>query len=370
MVTTHEHAAAVAERFAIPGDFVGAEPFGSGHINDTYAATFDQGGTRVRYILQRVNHQIFKDVPALMENMLRVTRHAAAKLCAAGCRDITRRVLTVIPARDGAGYVRDASGNFWRSLVFIEHARTHDRVRDARQAYEAARAFGEFQTLLADLPGERLHETIPQFHHTRSRFDRLVDAIAADSSGRVRNAGPEIEFFLSREPISDVLLDLLAAGEIPERATHNDTKLNNVLIDDTTGTGVCVVDLDTVMPGLALYDFGDLVRTSTSPALEDEPDVSHVTMQLPMFEALVAGYLSAAGQVLNARETALLPFAGKLITFETGCRFLTDYLQGDVYFKVKQPDHNLVRCRTQIALVESIEAQEAAMQAVVTACAS
>ena len=275
------------------------------------------------------------------------------------------RALRLIPCVDGLPYYRDSKGHFWRTYDFVENAQTYDRVTNAAQAYEAAYAFGEFQELLADLPAPRLHETIPGFHHTPKRFETFQKAVGENKAGRARNIQSEIDFFLSHEPMVNVLLDEHARGTIPERVTHNDTKLNNVMLDDATGRGVCVIDLDTVMPGLALYDFGDLVRTSTSPALEDELDLSKVTMQMPMFEALVNGYLASAGRFLTDAEKQFLPFSGKLITYEIGLRFLTDYLEGDVYFKTKRPHHNLDRARTQMALVQSIEVQESAMNAVV-----
>jgi Ser/Thr protein kinase RdoA (MazF antagonist) len=249
--------------------------------------------------------------------------------------------------------------------VFVERATGHDVIRNADQAFQAAKAFGAFQALLADLPGERLVETIPDFHHTPSRYAAFAAALAKDTHGRAREAAAEIAFAQARAGEVGLIVDAMARGEIPERVTHNDTKLNNVLLDNETQEGICVIDLDTVMPGSALYDFGDLVRTSTSPAAEDEVDLSKVRMQLPMFEALVRGYLASAGGFLTPRERALLPFAGKLITFEIGLRFLTDWLEGDVYFKVKRPRHNLDRLRTQFKLVESIEAQLPAMQALV-----
>jgi aminoglycoside phosphotransferase (APT) family kinase protein len=246
---------------------------------------------------------------------------------------------------------------------FITNAHTHDVIRSPEQAYQAAHAFGLFQCQLADLPGGRLHETIPNFHNTPARFANFARALAEDVCGRAQEAAPEIGFALAHENLAGVLLDLNARGDIPERVTHNDTKINNVMLDDATGKGICVIDLDTVMPGLALYDFGDLVRTSTSPAAEDETDLGKVAMQMPMYQALVAGYLDAAGGVLTPTEKAHLAFSGKLITLEIGIRFLTDFLQGDVYFKTKRPRHNLDRCRTQFALVTDIERQEDAMNA-------
>jgi len=322
----------------------------------------EQAGQPVRYILQRINERIFKNVPALMENIERVTWHANRAAALAKPVD-SRRALTLVHSREGAAWHRDAHGSFWRCYLFIAKARTYDVVENPRQAYEAARAFGEFQRLLVDLPGGRLNETIPGFHDTRRRFETLQQAIATDRMGRAATVRAEIEFALNHESIVDVLLGLLARGKIPERITHNDTKFNNVMLDDATSRGVCVIDLDTVMPGLALYDFGDMVRSATNAAAEDEPDASKVSMRMDIFEGLLTGYAASAGAFLNAAERAHLVFSGKLITYEIGLRFLTDYLEGDVYFKIKRPEHNLHRCRTQFALVRSIEQQEAAMQA-------
>jgi aminoglycoside phosphotransferase (APT) family kinase protein len=233
------------------------------------------------------------------------------------------------------------------------------------QAREAARAFGEFQAQLSDLPGSRLHETIPNFHHTRSRFEALRAAIAADVRGRVAEVRDEIAFATARESDTDVLLGLLARGDVRERITHNDTKINNVMLDDRTGQGVAVIDLDTVMPGLALYDFGEMVRTSASSTAEDDPVPARMQVRLPLFRALVGGYLETAGGVLNAVERAHLGFAGKMMTYENGIRFLTDYLQGDTYYRIKHPAHNLERCRTQFALVRSIEENSVEMRRIV-----
>ena len=346
---------AIAHEFALLGEFLGAEPYGSGHINDTYRLAYQQAGVPVRYILQRINHHIFRNPGALMENIQRVTGHLAAK--SKGRPDAQRRVLTLVPTRSGGGWHVDADGNHWRVYLFIENGRTYDAVESPGQAFQAAKAFGEFQGLLADLPAPRLHDTIPDFHHTPKRFEALLAAIREDAAGRAELCQPEIEFALARESVTGVLPD----ANLPERVTHNDTKLSNVILDEASGDGLCVIDLDTVMPGLALYDFGDMVRTTTSPAKEDERDLSKITMQFPMFEALVRGYLSAAGGFLTPREKELLVFSGKLITFEVGIRFLTDFLAGDVYFKVHREGHNLDRCRTQFRLVESIEQQEEPM---------
>lgn len=355
----------IIPRFQIPGAYLESRPYGSGHINDTFVAACSHAGTRVRYILQRVNERIFQQAEDLMENIQRVTEAAAEQLLAEGVIDPTRRTLKLIPGRDGRPFVRDDEGRLWRCYLFLEGARTFDIIQNTGQAYEVARAFGGFQKLAAGLDGPRLHETIPNFHNTRARFNRLRDIVDADPVGRVAEVRAEWNFFSAREEIVDVLLDSQQRSEIPERITHNDTKLNNVMIDDASGEGICVIDLDTVMPGLALYDFGDMVRTATSPAPEDEIDVSKVGMQMPMFEALVRGYLSTAKAFLVEGEINHLAFSGKLITLEIGIRFLTDYLEGDVYFKTKRPGHNLDRCRTQMALVRSIEEQEVAMNTIV-----
>jgi Ser/Thr protein kinase RdoA (MazF antagonist) len=346
---------AVGRQFQIYGDFVSAEPYGSGHINDTYCVTFDQGGTQIRYIFQRINHNVFKNPVALMENIRRVTNHLAEKSIQE--RDRSRRVLALISARDGHFFHCDTEGEYWRAYVFIEKARTYDAVESPRQAFEAAKTFGRFQMLLADLPTPRLHDTVLDFHHTPKRFAALERAIQTDAVNRAKFAKPEIEFALKRKSVTDVLIN---AG-LPERVTHNDTKFNNVMLDDTTGEGICVIDLDTVMSGFALYDFGDMVRTTTSPVREDERDLSKVTMQFPMFEALVRGYLASTSGFLTLAEKQFLAFSGKLITFEIGLRFLADFLAGDSYFKVHREHHNLDRCRTQFKLVESMEQQEKQM---------
>jgi len=355
-MSNEQDAGAAARQFQIGGEFLSAARYGSGHINDTYCVVYEQAGVEARFIVQRVNSNIFKNPAALMENIQRVTSHLAAQ--AAGEPESERRVLTLILARDGRAWHVDAEGNYWRAYRFIEGARTYDAVESAEQAYEAAKAFGRFQQMLASLPAPRLHETIPDFHNTPKRFRSLEQAIAADAAGRAKLAGREIEFALARKSMAGVLMD----ANLPERVTHNDTKFSNVLLDDVTGEGICVVDLDTVMPGLALYDFGDMVRTTTSPAMEDERDLSKVTMQFAMFEALVRGYLQAAGGFLTKAEKQHLAFSGKLITFEQGIRFLTDYLAGDTYYKVQREGQNLDRCRTQFKLIKSIEEQEDKME--------
>jgi len=355
----------ISNLFDLRGDFVHGHVYGSGHINDTYCVWVDQSGLRVRYILQRINHNIFKQPVTLMNNVARVTAHAIALLQEEGNKEAYRRTLTLVPTRDGKPFAQDSEGNVWRVYPFIERARGYDIIENLGQAEQAAKAFGAFQKLGASLPGEPLEETIPNFHNTTWRLQNLKNAIAADKLGRAASVQKEIEFFLAREADATKVVSLLESGELPVRVTHNDTKLNNVLLDDVSGEGVCVIDLDTTMPGSAIYDFGDMIRTATSPAAEDEKDLSKVTMRMEYFDALVKGYLSSANAFLTDLERSLLAFSGKLLTLECGMRFLTDYLEGDVYFKIKHEHHNLDRCRTQIALVESIEAQLPAMEALV-----
>jgi Ser/Thr protein kinase RdoA (MazF antagonist) len=350
---------AVLRHFCIDGTFVDATSHGSGHINHSYRVSFDEGGSTRRFLLQRLNTGIFKQPELLMDNMQRVTSHLAARLVSQP--DAERRVLTLVPTHEGQTWHRDAGGSIWRVFVFIENALSYDSIALPNQAFEAAKAFGSFQQALADLPAPRLHETIPAFHDTPKRFRDFEESAATDIAHRALLAGAEIGFAFSRRSITSVLLD----AKLPERVTHNDTKLNNVMFDATSGEALCVVDLDTVMPGLALYDFGDMVRTATSSTAEDEEDLSRVAMQFPLFAALARGYLTSASGFLTHVEKALLPTCGKVIAFEQGIRFLNDYLRGDIYYKVTRTGQNLDRCRTQFKLVESIEQQEGEMEQLV-----
>jgi hypothetical protein len=351
--------AGVMRHFQIDGELEGVAPYGSGHINDTSCAVFRQSRGTTRFILQRINTHVFPNPEALMENIQRVTEHLAAQV--AHDPSAARRVLTLILTRDGRPFYRDAEGGCWRIYRLVEGAHTYNTAGGPERAIEAAKAFGQFQKMLVDLPGPRLHDILPGFHNTPKRFDAFERVLAEDPVGRAESVRSEIDFALVRKSAAGVLLD----ANLPERVTHNDTKLNNVLFDDTTGEGICVIDLDTTMPGLALYDFGDMVRTATSPVDEDERDLDRVEMHFPMFEALVRGYLSSAGSFLTDAEKRNLAVAGELITFEQGIRFLTDYLAGDTYYKVSRAEQNLDRCRTQFRLVESIERQEEAMNALI-----
>jgi Ser/Thr protein kinase RdoA (MazF antagonist) len=350
---------AIGRSFSIHGEFHSAEPFGSGHINDTYRVAYDQAGVQMRYVFQRINRNIFKDPHALMQNVRRVTAHLAAKV--AGESDAGRRTLTLVPTRSGEWFHEDSIGECWRVYVFIERARTLDLLESPEQAFKAAQAFGKFQSQLADLPAPRLNVTIPDFHNTPKRFAAFEAAVAADPAGRAQMARVEIDFALRHRGLCGVLLE----ANLPERVTHNDTKFNNVLLDDATDDGICVIDLDTVMPGMALYDFGDMVRSGANAAGEDERDLAKVALKFPMFEAITRGYLSAAGAFLTKRERQFLTVAAQLITFELGIRFLTDFLSGDTYFKVHREGHNLDRCRVQLKLVDSMNQQEDRMQKLV-----
>jgi Ser/Thr protein kinase RdoA (MazF antagonist) len=355
----------VTRQFQIPGRLAGVRPLGSGHINDTFAVTFERDRAPATYVFQRINRQVFRYPVAMMENIARVTDHVRARLKSAGADGISRRVLTVIPATDGGRCHKDDDGEYWRVYNFIDGARTCDTVESPEQAYQAARAFGAFQSMLVDLPGAVLHETIPDFHDGPRRMDRFREALEADALDRARGAAHEIDFAIEHVWIFDVLPKLVATGEIPVITTHNDTKINNVLLDNATGEGICVIDLDTVMPGLSLYDFGDLARTTISPATEDERDLSKIVIELPCFDAIARGYLATAGAFLSRVEREHMVLSAKMMTLIMGLRFLTDYLVGDTYYKTRREDHNLDRCRAQFALVRAIAQHEEQMNALV-----
>ena len=347
--------ASVMTQYDWRGEVTDALPWGSGHINDTIRITVMQGGHQVHYILQRINTNIFPDVAALMSNIALVTDFVRKAAIEADSNDVSRATLTLVPSRKNTLYVRDDAGNYWRCYTFIERAHTCDVVSSPDQCREAGRAFGKFQYLLRALPGNKLAETIKDFHNTPKRMEKFKAVLAADKFGRAKDCQAEIAFALAHEQECGIVTAKLANGELPLRVTHNDTKINNVMLDDITGHGTCVIDLDTVMPGSVLYDFGDEIRTSTSDAAEDERDLSKVQFRMEFFKALLEGYLSEAAAFLTPEERRLLPFSGRLLTFETGLRFLTDYLEGDVYFKIHRENHNLDRCRTQFELVRQME---------------
>jgi thiamine kinase-like enzyme len=352
----------IAENFNLDGKLIRHESFGSGHINDTYCLTCEKDSRQTHYILQRINHEVFKNPPEMMENIRRVTNHIHRKLQEQQNK-LTSRQLVVISTKDDTDFYLDDHGNYWRLYNRIENAITYDTIESPELAYEAARMFGWFAAMLTDLPGPPLHETIPDFHTTPKRFKTFLEVLQQDPHNRAKEVRPEIDFVLENANICDVLLNHVSKGEIPIRITHNDTKINNVLLDATTHKGVCVIDLDTVMPGLSLYDFGDMVRTATNPAEEDERDLSKVAMRMPIFEMLLKGFAEETHTFLTPAEKKNMVLAGKLITFEQMIRFLSDHLTGDVYYKIHREGHNLDRCRTQMKMVQSITAQQEQMNA-------
>jgi len=355
-------------RFDIPGTFLKAAPYGAGHINDTFLGEYDQEGRRVRYVHQRINRKVFPNPVAIMENIHRVVEHLRGKMASRPPVERERRILTLVPARNGASFWTDDGGEIWRTYRFIEGARSLDVPESPRQVYEAARAFAGFQRMLMDLPGPPLGETIPHFHDTPRRLEALRTAISGDLRKRGTDARMEIEFALGRQDLAVGLLRLKEQGRLGERGVHNDTKLNNVLLDERTGEGLCVIDLDTVMPGLGPWDFGDLVRSAANPASEDERDLAQVKVDTTLFEAIARGYLEELGALLSEAERASLVLGAKVITLECGARFLTDHLEGDRYFKVARSGQNLDRCRVQFALLRSFEAQEEELERIVESC--
>lgn len=347
----------ITKHFRFKGEFVEAKPYGCGHINDTYKALFKKaGGGEHHYIIQRINCNVFKKPQELMENIVSVTGHLRGKIIATG-GDPERETLNIIPTVEGKSFYQSENGDYWRAYIFIEKAQTYQTVDDLNHFYNAAKAIGKFQMLVSDFPAAQLHETIPDFHHTRKRFEAFAAAVVRDPANRAKSVRPEIEFVEQRAAETSVLIDLLVQGKLPLRVTHNDTKFNNVMIDDHTGEGICVIDLDTVMPGLSLYDFGDSIRFGANPAAEDERDLSKVIMELKLFEQFTKGYLDSAKDFLTPEEVEYLPFASKIMTFECGMRFLTDHLSGDVYFKIHREGHNLDRARTQFKMVGDMESK-------------
>ncbi len=336
----------VFKQFNFPTDI---NTYGNGHINDTFLVDTDP-----KCIVQRINSNVFKDPEAVMENIVAVTEHIRKKVEEEG-GDTEREVLTVIPTIDGKPFYKATDEDYFRAYKFISGAISYDVVEDPSRFYNVAKAFGKFQKMLSDFPMDKLTETIPRFHDTRDRFNQLKEAIKNDKLGRLSQVKDEVEFALSRENDTDVILDAIHEGLVPIRVTHNDTKLNNIMIDEKTGEGVCVIDLDTVMPGSLLYDFGDALRFGASTAEEDEADLSKVHIDLELFKAFSKGFIEEMKDTFTEKEKELLVFSVKLITFELGMRFLADYLNGDTYFKIHRENHNLDRARNQFALVKDIE---------------
>jgi len=353
----------IFEQFKAEGTYLTGEPYGSGHIHDTFRIKTAEAD-RDDYILQRLNNKIFKNIPELQNNIERVTVHLKEKLSRITGANIKRECLALIPSSDGKSWLLDNNGNYWRLYIFISNHRSYNIVDSTDKAYEGGKAIGRFQAMLADMPGGPLFETIPKFHDIENRLRILEEKIKEDPAGRVKELEYEIKEYLSRGEEMKTILRLGREGKIPLRITHNDTKFNNILLDEYD-KALCVIDLDTVMPGYVHYDFGDAIRTVTNTAAEDEKDLSKVEMNIDLFEAYAKGYLSETGKTLNSTEIEYLAFAPKLITYTIGVRFLTDYIDGDNYFKIHHPLHNLQRTRAQLKLVMSMERQYDEMKKII-----
>lgn len=353
---------AVKKAFDFGAEIVSCEKYGSGHINDTFLVVCSCGS---RYILQRMNHMIFTDPEGLMENIESVTSFIKKKIEENGGNP-KRETLNLVKTKEGNVYYKDEIGSYWRAYFFIEDATSFDQVKDKEDFYQSAVSFGNFQNLLADFDASKLKETIPNFHNTPVRYETFIKAVEEDVCNRVASVQKEIEFFVNHKEDMSLCANKLETGELPLRVTHNDTKLNNIMIDNATGKGICVIDLDTVMPGLAIFDFGDSIRFGANTAAEDETDLSKVSLDLELFEAYVKGYLEGCNGSLTEAEIEMMPYGAKTMTMECGMRFLTDYLQGDYYFRISREGHNLDRCRTQIALVEDMERKWDKMQDIVS----
>ena len=352
-------------QFRYEGVLIDERPYGSGHINDTYLLTFEiaEMGT-IKVILQRMNKNIFTKPIELMENILNVTSYLRKKIIENGGNP-DRETLNVIRTVDNMPYFVDSEGEYWRSYKFITDATSYDQVESPEDFYQSAVAFGNFQRLLAEYPAETLHETIEGFHDTKARFQVFKKAVEDDVCGRAASVQKEIQFVLEHEHLANVFAYLLEKKEIPLRVTHNDTKLNNIMIDNKTRKGICVIDLDTVMPGLAMNDFGDSIRFGASTATEDEQDLSKVSCDMELFDLYAKGFIEGCGGKLTEKEIDLMPTGAMVMTFECGMRFLTDYLQGDTYFKIHRENHNLDRCRTQFKLVKDMEAKWDTMREII-----
>ena len=364
-LTSYATIISIIKAFPSFGKYIGFTPITDGHINDTFVVEFETKEKKTeRFLLQRINTKVFTNPDQLMENMVKVTDFLRERIAARG-GDTMRETLTVYKTKAGKNYYKDSHGGCWRLYNYIEDTYSLNEISCPEVFKNAAITFGEFQKELADFPVEELYETIPNFHNTVSRFKDFVGAVCENAAGRKETAIEDIEFVLNRATDCMTLVNLIDEGELPLRVSHNDTKLNNILFDNETNKGICVVDLDTVMPGLSLYDFGDSIRFGASTAAEDERDLSKVHLSLELFKSYVEGYLQAAGTALTEKEITLLPFSAKLLTLECGMRFLADYLNGDTYFKIAYPDHNLVRARTQFKLVSEMEEKMAEMDQIV-----
>ncbi len=356
----------ILRQFCFEGKYVSAEELSSGNINATYSLSYEQDNGSIRhYILQRISSVAFKNPHELMANIQLVVNHITAAMARAK-QNCERKTLEFIACKQGGYLYCDENGKYWRSYVFIENAKAYDAIEDPIHFYEAGRGFGEFQKYLSDFPAEKLSATIPDFHNTTKRFYAFVAAVAEDRAGRVSALEKEIDFFFDRRKMMNKIISLTEAGVLPERVTHNDTKLNNVLIDNITGKALCVIDLDTVMPGSILYDYGDAIRYGACTAAEDEEDISKISVDMNLFRLFTDGFVSEIANTITDEEIRHLPLGVLVITCELAMRFLTDYINGDEYFKVKYPEHNLIRAHAQMKLLEEFEARYDEMQAYVS----
>ncbi len=363
MEKRNENPGALANHFALRGTIKEISPWGNGHINDTYRITLKEAD-KPGYILQRKNHRVFKDIPGMMENIVRVTTHIRKKLESQKVPDIDRKVITLVRTKNGNYYHRDEAGNYWACFLFIQGCKSYEKIEKPGQAYLAGKAFGQFQKQISDLPGKPLNETIPDFHNIEFRLRNFQQALKINYRNRSQNVQDEIGFAKKRAEEMKTLLNLLKAGKLPPRITHNDTKINNILFDQQDHI-LCVIDLDTVMPGLVHYDYGDAIRTAANTAGEDEQDLSKIAVNMQIFEAFTRGFLEELNEVLTPEEKKWLPLAARFMTYIMGLRFLTDYLEGDVYYKINDPDHNRVRARSQFRLVEEMEQRKKEMEQIV-----
>lgn len=357
-MTREEYCVKVEEaisQFPFEGSLISYERYGNGHINDTFVIHCKRNDdTPIRYILQRMNHDVFKNPEQLMKNIKGITEFLKKKI-AADHGDIHRETMNIIPTKAGNSFYKDTIGSYWRVYEFIENATCFEMVKEPDDFYQSAIAFGNFQKLLADYPAESLYETIPDFHNTPLRLETFKKAVKDDILSRAEEVTEEIDFIMEREAFTHILMDACKEGELPLKVTHNDTKLNNIMIDDKTGKAICVIDLDTVMPGFSVNDFGDSIRFGASTGAEDEQDLSKVNFDLSLYELYTRGFLKGCKGSLTKTETDMLPTGAKMMTFECGIRFLTDYLSGDTYFKIHREKHNLDRARTQFKLVADME---------------
>ncbi|KAA3612657.1 MAG: aminoglycoside phosphotransferase family protein [Calditrichaeota bacterium] len=353
----------IAANFEIEGNFHSAEPFGNGHINDTFLISMAEKNNR-HYLLQRINDHVFRNVPQLMQNIENVTRHIRNKIRNIPGADPERNCMTFIPAGNGKPFYQDDDGNLWRACYFIENSFSYDSVKSPEHARQGGLAFGNFQKLLADFPAKLLHETIPNFHNVDVRLESFYRTIKRDPFKRTQAGSKEIRFIENRADEMHHILHLGDKGKIATRITHNDTKFNNVLFDKS-GKFLCVIDLDTVMPGYVHYDFGDAIRTGCNTGSEDDPNLEKVELNIIFFEAYTNGFLHETKSFLSTIEIENLAFSAKLLTYIMGLRFLTDYFDGDNYYKIHHKNHNLQRARAQFKLLESMESQYSRMQAII-----